>query len=97
MFEHLKGKKLYRQPDTGLVFGVASGIATFFAVDVVFIRLGLVALAAIFGWSRLLLVYVIAFVLIPVDPTQDTVASTQEPKDVTPMDGGEKMDREHNM
>jgi|GEM_PF-6420401 len=96
MFGYFKGKKLHRQPNTGLIFGVASGLAQFFRVDVVFIRLALVALAAIFGWSQLLLAYIVAFVLIPVHPSQDTVEATQEPKDVTPAHE-EKMDREQNV
>ena len=108
MFEHLKGKKLYRSPRDALVFGIAAGLAHYLQVDVVFIRLILVALAFLSGWWPMLLLYVVAVVLVPVDPSQDTVDATQEPKDVTPASAeqplqeekpseAEKMDSEQNM
>jgi phage shock protein C len=83
MLEHLKNKKLYRLPKDAMVFGVAAGLAQYFQVDVVFVRLAFVALAFFTGWWPMLLAYIVAVVLVPIDPAQDTVASTQEPKDVT--------------
>jgi phage shock protein C len=83
MFEHLKGKKLYRSPKDALVFGVAAGLGQYLQVDVVFVRLVLIALAFLSGWWPMLLAYIVAVVLVPIDPAQDTVASKQEPKDVT--------------
>lgn len=84
MFENLSGKKLYRNPKDALIFGVCSGLAHFLSVDVVFVRLIVVVLAVVTrGWA-MLLVYAIAVFLIPIDPAQDTVATSQEPKDVTP-------------
>jgi len=84
MFDHLKGKKLYRSPREALVFGIAAGLAHYFQVDVVFVRLILVALAFLTGWWPTFLVYVAAVILVPIDPSQDTVEARQEPKDVTP-------------
>jgi phage shock protein C len=103
MFDHLKNRKLYRSPVDGLVFGVCSGLARYFEVDVIFVRL--IVLAAIFftnGWP-MLLAYAVAVVLMPIDPAQDSVASHQEPKDVTPptaetpSEPVEKMDANQNM
>lgn len=91
MFENLKGKKLYRLPKNALIFGVAAGLARYVGVDVVFVRLALVVLTVLSGWWPMPVAYVIAAILIPVDPIQDTVASSQEPKDVT-----EHMDRNQN-
>ena len=96
MFEHLKNRNLYRSPKDALAFGVAAGLAHYFEIDVVFVRLLVVLLAFLSGWWPTLLLYIIAIFLIPVDPAQDSVASDQRPKDVTP-EPGEKMDRGQNM
>jgi phage shock protein C len=84
MFDHLKGRKLYRSPKEALVFGIAAGLAQYLRVDVVFVRLILVALAFISAWWPMFLLYVAAVILMPIDPAQDTVEPNQEPKDVTP-------------
>lgn len=94
MFDHLKGRKLFRSPKEALVFGIAAGLAHYVQVDVVFVRLALVALAYVSGWWPMFLLYVVAVVLVPIDPAQDTVAPQQEPKDVTPT---EHMDANQNM
>ena len=96
MFEHLKQRKLYRSPKDALVFGVGAGLAHYLQVDVIFVRLVLVALAYISGWWPMFLLYVAGVVLMPIDPAQDTVSSEQEPKDVTP-EPVERMDRSENM
>lgn len=83
MFEYLKHKKLYRSPKDALAFGVAAGLAQYLQIDVVFVRLVLIGLAFLTGWWPVPLLYVIAMVLMPIDPAQDTVAKSQEPKDVT--------------
>lgn len=97
MFEYLNGKKLYRSPKDAVIFGVAAGLANYFRIDVVFVRLSFVALALLTHWLGFLLVYIVALILIPIDPAQDTVASTQEPKDVTPASSDERMDSSQNM
>ncbi len=97
MFEYLNGKKLYRSPRDAVIFGVAAGLADYFRVDVVFIRLSFVALALLTHWLGFLVAYIVAVILMPIDPAQDTVASTQEPKDVTPTSSNEKMDSSQNV
>lgn len=83
MFEKLKGKKLYRSPAHALILGVCSGIARYFDVDGVFVRLAVAVLAVVSGFWPMVLVYAVAVFLMPVDPAQATVATHQEPKDVT--------------
>jgi phage shock protein PspC (stress-responsive transcriptional regulator) len=102
MFHHLKGKKLYRSPKDALVFGIAAGFAQYLQVDVVFVRLALVALAFLTQWWPMFLVYIVAVILMPIDPSQDTVQSRQEPKDITPPEPekpseAERMDSTQNM
>jgi phage shock protein C len=94
MFEYLKNKKLYRSPKDALAFGVAAGIASYLEIDVVFARLAMIVVAIFSGWWPMIVLYACAVVLMPIDPAQDTVAPTQEPRDVTPVD---HMDNAQNM
>lgn len=94
MFEYLKHKKLYRSPRDALIFGICAGLGNYLQIDVVFVRLVFIGVAFLTGWWPVPLLYGIAMVLMPVDPAQDTVARTQQPKDVTP--DVEHMDRDQN-
>ncbi|HXK37314.1 MAG TPA: PspC domain-containing protein [Candidatus Paceibacterota bacterium] len=98
MFEKLKGKKLCRRPADAILFGVAAGLGEFLEIDVVFVRLALVLLAILtHGWP-MLIAYVAAIVIMPINPAQDTVSSNQEPKDVTPPPAQSgHMDSDQNM
>lgn len=102
MFQHLKNRKLYRSPRDAVVFGICAGLAQYLQVDPVFVRLVVIALAFLSkGWPMLIL-YVVAAFVVPIDPAQDTVASHQAPKDVTPQSKTEekkeeKMDSDQNM
>lgn len=90
----LKNKRLYRSPKEAIVLGVAAGLGHYLEVDSVFVRLVWLALAALTHVWPMALLYAILFFVVPIDPAQDTVASTQEPKDVTPV---ERMDSDQNM
>ncbi|MEE9407964.1 MAG: PspC domain-containing protein [Polaribacter sp.] len=57
------GKKLFRDGDDKFLGGVASGIAHYFDVDTIWIRLGLLAL--FFGAGFGVLVYIILWILLP--------------------------------
>lgn len=94
MFDHLKNKKLYRSPKDSLIFGVCSGLANFFQVDVVLVRLGVIALAVFFHFWPAAVLYVVAMFLMPIDPMQDTVPTNQQPKDVTPAEPKPKSEPE---
>lgn len=82
-FPHLQGRKLYRSPRDGIVFGICAGVADYLRADPVFVRLVLLVLAFFSNFWPVVLAYAIAAFLMPVDPAQDTVASHQAPKDVT--------------
>jgi phage shock protein PspC (stress-responsive transcriptional regulator) len=56
-------KKMYRNPDGKVLGGVASGIATYFAIDVVIIRL-LFIIMLFFGGTGLVL-YIILWIILP--------------------------------
>ena len=57
-------RRLYRDPDHRVLGGVASGLAAYFGIDVVFIRL-LFVLLFIFGYGFALLVYIILWIVVP--------------------------------
>lgn len=76
-------KKLYRSPKDGIVLGVSSGLGHYFEKDPVLVRIIFVILFFVTGYWPVLLAYGILFFIIPVDPAQAKVESSQEPKDVT--------------
>ncbi|TXD48758.1 PspC domain-containing protein [Polaribacter sp. IC073] len=57
------GKKLFRDGDDKFLGGVASGIAHYFNIDTIWIRLGLLAL--FFGAGFGILLYIILWILLP--------------------------------
>ncbi|QOD61886.1 PspC domain-containing protein [Polaribacter haliotis] len=57
------GKKLFRDGDDKFIGGVASGIAHYFDVDTIWIRLGLLAL--FFGAGFGVILYIILWILLP--------------------------------
>ncbi len=61
----MTGKRLYRNTKVGLVGGVLAGLADYFAQDVVLWRLGAIVLLILTGLMPGLLVYVIAWIIIP--------------------------------
>ena len=63
LIEEKKIKKMYRDPDGKVLGGVASGIAAYFGVDVVIIRL--LFFAAIFIAGTGLILYVILWIILP--------------------------------
>jgi phage shock protein C len=65
-------RPLRRRDDTRMLGGVAGGTAQFFDVDVLYVRIGLVALA-VFGGGGVVL-YVAAWALIPEEGTDVSLA-----------------------
>ena len=61
--EEKKIKKMYRDPDSKVLGGVASGIAAYFGVDVVIIRL--LFFATIFIAGTGLILYIILWIILP--------------------------------
>ena len=57
------GKKLFRDGDDKFLGGVASGVAHYFDIDTIWVRLGLIALFVFGGFGVLL--YIILWILLP--------------------------------
>ena len=56
-------KRLYRDPDNKIIGGVCSGVASYFDIDPIWIRLVLAALFFIFGTGFLL--YILLWIIVP--------------------------------
>ena len=66
-------KKLYRSKTNKLVAGVLAGLAEHFNQDPALWRLGFIVLLFVTGLMPFLLIYLIAWVLIPESPTIEPV------------------------
>jgi len=75
-----KIKKLYRSRTNRVFAGVAGGVAEYFEVDSVLMRLIFVLLAILTGFFPMVIVYLIMMVVIPKNPTQG--GAQEEPRDV---------------
>ena len=64
----MNGKKLYRSDENKMLAGVCGGIAEYFGVDPTLIRLAWVVFSLLGGSG--LLAYIIASIVIPVNPDQ---------------------------
>ncbi len=103
----LRNKKLRRYPGEAILLGIASGIGHYLEVDPVFVRLGWLLLAVLTKVWPAVVLYVILFFIMPIDPSQESVQSHQAPRDVTPTKSEssekpepvtmERMDQDQNM
>lgn len=59
-----RNRRLFRDPDHRILGGVSSGLAAYFGIDVVFIRL-LFVLFFIFGYGFPFLLYIILWIVVP--------------------------------
>ena len=69
-------KKLHRIPDQAVIGGVASGVAQYFQIDVVIIRVLFVIMLFLplppsFGWTGIL--YIILWAVLPTGPAESSV------------------------
>jgi phage shock protein PspC (stress-responsive transcriptional regulator) len=62
------GKRMFRNPDDAIVAGVASGIAAYFGLDSVWVRLGFVLLTLGSGFGVLL--YIVLWIILPEAKTE---------------------------
>lgn len=60
-------KRLYKSQTDKKICGVCGGLAQYLEVDATLVRLGCVALTVFFGMS--ILVYIIAAIIMPQEPT----------------------------
>jgi phage shock protein PspC (stress-responsive transcriptional regulator) len=56
-------KRLFRDEKTGMIAGVCSGLAAFFNIDTVIVRLIFIVLTLVWGWGALL--YIILWIVVP--------------------------------
>jgi phage shock protein C len=59
-------KRLYRSKDERLIWGICGGIAKYFGVDPVLIRVIAVASIIFGGWG--ILAYIILYFVVPLEP-----------------------------
>lgn len=64
-------KKLYRSTTQKVFSGVCGGVAEYFSVDVTLVRL-IWAVAAIPSFGTAIIVYILAAIIVPVSPYNDT-------------------------
>lgn len=69
-------KKLYRSRDNKLPGGVLAGFAEYFDQDPTFWRLGFIIFLVITGFMPGILMYVLAWIIIPERPLVEPVASS---------------------
>lgn len=87
-------KRLYRDGDSKVVGGVCSGIAAYFDVDVVWIRIAMALLTFAFGMS--LWVYLILWIAIPeAKTTAEKLAMKGEKADINNISKAVKEEAEH--
>ena len=60
-----KVRKLYRSSNNKMIAGICGGFAEMFSVDATLIRLGVVFLGLITAVVPLVIVYIIAWIIIP--------------------------------
>ena len=60
-------KKLYRNKEDGVIGGVATGIADYFGIDPILVRIAFVALALANGAG--ILVYILLWLFVPAQDT----------------------------
>jgi len=71
-------KKIYRSRDDRIIFGVCGGIAKYFEVDVLIVRL--IFLALVFGGGSGLIIYLICALLIPSEDKKNNNGLVNEEK-----------------
>jgi phage shock protein C len=59
-------KRLYRSKDERMIWGICGGIAKYFGVDPVLIRVIAVASIILGGWG--ILAYIILYFVVPLEP-----------------------------
>ena len=69
-------KKLYKDLNNKMVFGICSGLAKYFDLDVTLVRLAVVLLSLFVGGG--LLAYIIAYFVIPDEPAAPDEAPVVE-------------------
>ena len=64
---NLGSRKLYRSRTNRMIFGVCAGLAEFFGIDPIVVRLVFVA-GTLLWFGTFLLLYLIMFIVVPEEP-----------------------------
>jgi phage shock protein C len=72
-------KRLYRSTKDKIISGLCGGIAEYFNIDPVIVRLIVVILFLLSGWG--FLAYLIGWIIVPKNPFNWSVPKTDDPKD----------------
>ncbi|HSV31867.1 MAG TPA: PspC domain-containing protein [Atribacteraceae bacterium] len=73
-------KKVYRSRKNQILGGVCAGLAKYFDIDPIILRL--VAVALIFAGGAAIIAYIIAWIIIPEEPRERGKAGEEETQDV---------------
>jgi phage shock protein C len=66
-------KKLYRSRTNRMIFGVLGGLGEYYNIDPNVLRIGAVIAAFVTGFVPAILVYVLAYIIVPEKPSTPVV------------------------
>lgn len=73
----MQKRKLYRSKSDQWVGGVCAGLAKYFGIDVIIVRI--ISLFLVLGTGVGLLAYIILWIAIPIDPTEKNLPGRKTP------------------
>ncbi|AUS04525.1 PspC domain-containing protein [Pseudotamlana carrageenivorans] len=77
-----RSKKLFRDPDNSYISGVSSGLAHYFGIDAIWVRLAWILL--VFGAGTGVLLYILLWILVPeAKTTAEKIMMTGEPVNIS--------------
>lgn len=88
-------KRLYRSRTDSMIAGVCGGLAEYFNVDVILVRIAAVVLA-LTAHGAGLIAYLIFWIIVPQKPLEETLAET-EPVEEVPETGEVKTERKNGI
>ena len=88
-------RRLYKSSGDKLISGVAGGMAEYFAIDPVFVRLGWVLSVFVTGGISIL-VYIVMMIIVPKPAYAPSAANTSESSDTAQVDESDPRPRERN-
>ena len=94
--EFIMNKKLYRSMTDSMIAGVCGGLAEYFNVDTVLVRIAAVVLA-LTAHGAGLLAYIIFWIIVPQKPLEEVVAETGETETVAVDAKEEKTERKNGI
>lgn len=71
-------KKLYRSQDNRIIGGVAGGLAEYFDIDPVIVRI--IFVVAAFGWGFSIFAYILLWIIVPRNPNPIIIPLTDNPE-----------------